>query len=122
MPRAATRDLTRLGLVLVPHAVRGRWLGRTLLLLGGVLAGAAGGHWVEAESARHAVAALPVAATAAGPSLQQQLEQSQLTLRVAESRGQELERQIAKLVQQLRESQEELTFFKKTRDAKSTPR
>jgi len=50
--------------------------------------------------------------------LAQQLEQSRMTQRMSESRSQELERQIATLVQQLRESQEELTFFRKARDGK----
>jgi len=120
MRRAAvTRDLTRLGLVLAPGVVRGRWFKRGVLVLAGVLAGAAASHLYEIQSPRATTLAL--AAPAAGPSpLQQQLDQSQLTLRVAESRSQELERQIASLVQQLRECQEELTFFKKTRDGKSS--
>ncbi len=120
MSRAATRDLTRLGLVLAPGVVRGRWLGRCALVVAGVVAGATASHFYdEAQPAR--AATLPMATPAAGPSpLQQQLEQSQLTLRLAESRSQELERQIATLVQQLRECQEELTFFKKTRDGKSS--
>ena len=120
MARAVTRDLTRLGLVLTPGVVRGRWLARCALVALGVLAGAAGIRvYDETRSARTAPLSVAAPATDTGP-LKQQLEQSQLTLRVAESRSQELERQIATHVQQLRESQEELTFFKKTRDAKSS--
>lgn len=124
MARAATRDLTRLGLVLVPRAVRGRWQGRVLLVLAGALAGGAAHPLYDAAmAARVPSAAHPAASAASGPSpMQQQLEQSQLTLRVAESRSQELERQIAGLVQQLRECQEELTFFKKTRDGRPSSR
>jgi hypothetical protein len=121
MARAVTRDLTRLGFVLTPGVVRGRWVARCAWVVLGVLAGAAAIRvYDETRSARTA-APLSVAAPATDAApLKQQLEQSQLTLRVAESRSQEQERQIATLVQQLRESQEELTFFKKTRDGKSS--
>lgn len=118
MARVATRDLTRLGLVLAPGVVRGRWLVRVVLALGGLLLGA-GAMRLYDSGLIQAVLSPPPAGVAAGPSpMQQQLEQSQLTLRVAESRSQELERQVATLVQQLRECQEELTFFRKTRDPK----
>jgi hypothetical protein len=121
MARAVTRDLTRLGLVLTPGVVRGRWIARCALVVLGVLAGAAGIRvYDETQSARAAPQSAAAPASDAAAPLKQQLEQSQLTLRVAESRSQELERQIATLVQQLRESQEELTFFKKTRDSKSS--
>ena len=120
MARAVTRDLTRLGLVLTPGVVRGRWVARCALVVLGVLAGAAAIRvYDETQSTRTAPLSVAAPATDTAP-LKQQLEQSQLTLRVAESRSQELERQIATLVQQLRESQEELTFFKKTRDGKSS--
>jgi len=120
MARAITRDLTRLGLVLTPSVVRGRWVARCALVVLGVLAGAAAIRvYDETQASRMAPLSVAAPATDASP-LKQQLEQSQLTLRVAESRSQEQERQIATLVQQLRESQEELTFFKKTRDTKSS--
>ena len=120
MARAVTRDLTRLGLVLTPGVVRGRWVARCALVVLGVLAGAAAIRvYDETQASRTAPLSVAAPANDAAP-LKQQLEQSQLTLRVAESRSQELERQIATLVQQLRESQEELTFFKKTRDSKSS--
>lgn len=60
----------------------------------------------------------PSAGAKAIEPLQQELDQSRLQLRVAEARSQELERQIDTLNQRLRESQEELTFFRKTRDGK----
>ena len=121
MARAVTRDLTRLGLVLTPGVVRGRWVARCALVVLGVLAGAAAIRvYDETQSARTAPLSVAAPATDTAAPLKQQLEQSQLTLRVAESRSQEQERQIATLVQQLRESQEELTFFKKTRDGKSS--
>ena len=121
MARAVTRDLTRLGLVLTPGVVRGRWVARCALVALGVLAGAAAIRvYDETQASRTAPLSVASPATDAAAPLKQQLEQSQLTLRVAESRSQELERQIATLVQQLRESQEELTFFKKTRDSKSS--
>jgi len=114
--RGATHKLTRLGVVLSHPSARRAWLGRCLLLLAGVLAGAAGGYlYADQQPGR----ALQQAAEAQDrQELQHQLEQGQLNLRVTEARSQELERQIAALVQQLRESQEELTFFRKARDAK----
>ena len=121
MARAVTRDLTRLGFVLTPGVVRGRWVARCALVVLGVLAGAAAIRvYDDTRLARTAPLSVAAPATDAAAPLKQQLEQSQLTLRVAESRSQEQERQIATLVQQLRESQEELTFFKKTRDSKSS--
>jgi hypothetical protein len=41
-----------------------------------------------------------------------------LALRLADARGQELEHQIDALNQRLRESTEELTFFRKAREGK----
>jgi chromosome segregation ATPase len=54
--------------------------------------------------------------------LQQAQEQARLQLRVAEARSQELEHQIDSLNQRLRESQEELTFFRKSRETKRPTR
>ena len=62
----------------------------------------------------------PLAAAAPDNSqqLEKRLEQARLTLSVSEARGQELERQIDALNQRLRETQDELTFFRKTREGK----
>jgi uncharacterized protein HemX len=116
MGRGATHKLTRLGLVLAHPSARTAWLARSLLLLIGVLAGAGGGYlYAEQQAGR----AQQLAAAAHDEHrLRRDLEQSELNLRVTEARSQELERQIAALVQQLRESQEELTFFRKARDGK----
>ena len=46
------------------------------------------------------------------------LDQARLELRLAAAHGQELERQVDTLNQRLREAQEALTFFRKTRDAR----
>jgi uncharacterized protein HemX len=114
--RGATHKLTRLGLVLSHPSARRAWLARGVLLLAGLATGAAGGYFYADE---HLGAAQQQAVAAQDQQrLRQQLEQSQLNLRVTEARSQELERQIAALVQQLRESQEELTFFRKARDGK----
>lgn len=114
--RGATQKLTRLGLVLSHPSARRVWLARAVLLLAGMLAGAAGGYrYADQQAGR---AEQEAAAAHDEQQLRQQLEQSQLKLRVTEARSQELERQIASLVQQLRESQEELTFFRKARDGK----
>jgi uncharacterized protein HemX len=79
-------------------------------------AGAALAFFYEAQHV--SVPPQPQAASQELPPLRAELEQSRLQLRVAEARGQELEHQIDTLNQQLRASQEELTFFRKTRDAK----
>ena len=70
----------------------------------------------------------PVSSVAAGPvvaaapdtskALEKRLEQARLTLSISEARGQELERQVDALNQRLREAQDELTFFRKTREGK----
>ncbi|CAD5375175.1 hypothetical protein RA210_U90064 [Rubrivivax sp. A210] len=49
---------------------------------------------------------------------QQMLDQQRLAQALARAHAQELERQIETLNQQLRACQEELTFFRRTRDAK----
>jgi chromosome segregation ATPase len=50
--------------------------------------------------------------------LKQQLDQARLALRLSSARSQELERQVDALNQRLRESTEELTFFRKAREGK----
>jgi septal ring factor EnvC (AmiA/AmiB activator) len=112
--RRATHELTRIGLVLSHRRARREWFGRAVLLLAGALAGAGGGYvtWGQPLGSLREQAAL----VKDQKQLQQQVEQSQQALRVSEARGQELERQIASLIQQLRESQEELTFFRKAGD------
>jgi hypothetical protein len=47
-----------------------------------------------------------------------ELEQSRLTLRMAEARGQELERQIDALNQRLRDSNEQLAFLRTAREGR----
>ncbi len=60
----------------------------------------------------------PVVPAAELVTLRQQLDQARMGLRVAEARGQELEKQIDALNQKLTESQDELTFFRKAREGK----
>jgi hypothetical protein len=114
--RGATHNLTRLGLVLSHRRARGDWLGRCALALAGLLIGAAAGYGYASRPLDDSPQR--TAAAQERQRLQQRLEQGQLTLRVSEARSQELERQIATLVKQLRESQDELTFFRKARDGK----
>lgn len=119
--RGATQRLTHIGLVLTHPRGRGEWLVRLLTLLFGLAIGMAaalvGTGW---QPGRDAVSAAAAAAQhqQREQQLQQQLDQSRDNLRLSEARSVELERQIASLIQQLRESQEELTFFRKARDAK----
>ena len=114
--RAAPRNLARVRLVLSQGRARRGWIVWCALVIAALLAGAAGSHlyWRErlAPLQQQAVALKDL------QQLQQGLDQSRLQLRVSEARGHELERQIDALNQRLRESQDELTFYRKTRDPK----
>ena len=115
--RHATRELTRVGLVLAPRRHSGRWLVRWAMLAL-VLGAAAGLGWIA-----HAELSPQAAPVALGPSpevmkLRRDSEQARLSLRVAEARAQELERQVDALNQRLREATEELTFFRKAREGR----
>ena len=118
MRRLAPTDLTRVALVLSPGRARHGWLAWGALVLIAGAAGAAGSsyYWMQRVDPLQQQAA----ASKDVPVLQRALEQSRLQLRVSDARSTELERQIDVLNQKLRESQEEVTFFRKTRDAKHT--
>jgi len=123
--RGATHRLTRIGLVLSHRRGNVEWVTRLALLMAGLLIGAGAGFlaidWLH-ERAPSATALQTqqqvIVQQQQQQQLQQQLEQSRQTVRLSEARSVELERQIATLVQQLRESQEELTFFRKAREGK----
>ena len=119
-----TRQLTRDTLVLAPLGLPFAW--RRPVLLAALMAS------VLAASQMHR-SALPglepdsVRSAAADPrpqqhqhqhQQQQMLDQARMALAVAQARGQELERQVDALNQRLREAQEALAFFRKTRDGK----
>jgi len=65
-------------------------------------------------------AAAPGAADVAAQMqpLRQEVDQTRLALRLAAARSHELERQVDALNQRLREATEELTFFRKAREAR----
>jgi uncharacterized protein HemX len=114
--RAASNNLARSRLVLSPgHTRRGGlvWCG---LVIAALLIGAAGSYVYWREQL------LPLQAQAAAlqdlPQLQHALEQSRLQMRVSEARSAELERQIDALNQRLRESQDDLAFYRKAHDSK----
>ena len=112
--RKVTQELTRIGLVLSPRRGRGAGGGwRARLGVARLVAGAGSylSWWQQPRD-------LQRLADAAHDQqrLQQALEQARLMLRVSEARGQELERQVDALNQQLHKSQEELTFFRKARE------
>ena len=123
--RKATRELTRIRLVLSPRRLHGGWFAFSALLAATVSI-AATPHLVPGLELPFAApspsaAAAPVVAVAApdnSKALEKRLEQARLTLSISEARGQELERQIDALNQRLRETQDELTFFRKTREGK----
>ena len=115
--RAATRDLTRVGLTLAPkRASAPRWLAALLLAGVAFAAGLGAGELLREPTAPVAVRA-PAPSAEIGP-LRQQLEQARMGLRVADARSQELERQIDALNQKLTEAQDELTFFRKAREGR----
>ena len=115
--RHATRELTRVGLVLAPRRGSGRWLVRWALLAMVLGAGAGLGY------AAHGELPATVLPAPAGPSpellkLRREGEQARLALRLAEARSEELERQVDALNERLRASTEELTFFRKAREGR----
>ena len=113
-----TASLTRIGLTLTPPPRRVRRFFVAVALVAIAFAAGFGAHELVREPPPLVVA--PAAATP-NPELaqlRQQLEQAQLGLRVADSRGQELERQVDTLNQKLTESQDELTFFRKAREGR----
>ena len=114
--RGVTQNLTRIGLVVSPRRGLGKWLARAALALICLAIGAAASHFYESRQADRLQQ--QAAAEHDQQQLQQQLDQSRLALRMSEARGQELEHEIATLIQKLRECQEELTFFRKARDGK----
>jgi hypothetical protein len=116
--RTATRDLTHVGLTLAPRSRRGRWFVVVAALVVAALVAGLGAGELLRESAPPVVVRTPAAPSAELAPLRQQLEQAKAALRIAEARGQELERQVDSLNQKLAESQDELTFFRKARDGR----
>ena len=114
----ATRDLTRVGLTLAPRRRSGRGaLVAVVFVAASFAAGLATAELLR-ERAPEVVVRAPAAPSGELVQLRQQLEQARMALRVADARGQELEKQIDTLNQKLTESQDELTFFRKAREGK----
>ena len=114
--RTASQRLSHVGLVVAPRRRASGWWLRAAVVAGVLGFGVATGYsWRES-------AIPPPQAPAASPAevraLREQLDQGRLALRLSEARSRELERQIDTLNQQLAESQEQLTFFRKARDGK----
>jgi len=116
-PRA-TRDLTRVGLTLAPRRRSGRGALVAIVLVVTAFAAGVGSAELLVERAAPVVVRTPAAPSAELAALRQQLEQARMALRVADARGEELEKQIDALNQKLTESQDELTFFRKAREGK----
>jgi len=106
-------DLARVRLVLASGRARGGWWSWCVIVLLALAGGAAAGHFYRIENVDLQAQA---AAAQEKQALQRGLEQARLQLRVAESHGQELEREIDALNRRLREAQEELSFVRKARD------
>ncbi len=114
--RTATQDLTHVGLVLAPRRAPGRWFAHCTLLVGALATGAGIGYAGRGQVPP--VVLQPVVPASETLALREQLEQTRLAQRLGDARSQELERQIDALNQRLRESQEELTFFRQARTGK----
>ena len=116
LSRRAAHEITRTVFVLSPSgAPAGGWA-RVGLVVVALLAIAAATrlHLDQRESSDHE----HTSAVQQVQALQHELEQSRLMQRVTAARSQELEREIDVLHRTLRESQDELTFFRKSRDGK----
>ena len=113
-----TQQLTRSLLVLARARAPAGW--RVPLLALGLAASLALAGHVNQDALPWPAPAATLAGAAAPDDRpgRQALDEARLALQLSEARGKELERQIDTLNQRLRESQEELTFFRKSRDAK----
>jgi uncharacterized protein HemX len=114
--RAASTDLARIKLVLSQGRARRGWIVWCALAVAALLAGAGVSelYWRQ----RLAPLQQQVAAMKDQQQLLEALEQSRLQMRVSEARSEELERQIGVLNRQLRECQQEFTFFRSTGSGK----
>ena len=111
----ATQRLSHVGLVVAPRRASRWWLRAAVAAL--VLSAGVACGWLWRESAIPLPQA-PAASPAEVRAPREQAEQGRLALRLSEARGRELEHQIDTLNQQLAETQEQLTFFKKAREGK----
>ena len=111
----ATQRLSHVGLVVAPRHASRWWLRVAVAAL--VLSSGVTGGWLWRERSIP-----PPEAAAASPAevraLRDEAEQGRLALRLSEARGRELEHQVNTLNQQLAETQEQLTFFKKAHEGK----
>ena len=121
----ATERLTRNLLVLAPARVVAGWrLPALAAALAASLFVASHVHrealpWASA-SAAPAGSAFAMAAPAFDPApLRKQIDQAELALQLSRAQAQELERQVDALNQRLRETQEELAFFRHAREPRS---
>ncbi len=116
--RSATRNLTRIGLVLAPRRAHGRRLARYGLLACVLAAGVGIGYAGRMPEPTGIVTPAMTSAVSETAQLRRQLEQARLAQRLGDARSLELERQIDALNQRLRDAQEELTFFRQARAGK----
>jgi hypothetical protein len=116
--RGAMQDLTRVRLTLAPRPRRARSIVLVATLAAAAFAGGAAVRELLPQETPAVVAHEPVPPAPELQRLREQLDQATMNLRLAESRGQELERQIDTLNQKLTESQDELSFFRKAREGR----
>ncbi|MDQ6628659.1 MAG: hypothetical protein M3Z29_09465 [Pseudomonadota bacterium] len=116
--RSATQHLSHARLVLAPSRAAGRQLVWSGALVGVLLAAGAGVAYVGRDKPVPTAQASAVRASIELKSMATQLDQSHLALRLSGARSQELEHQIDALNERLRASIDEVTFFRKAREAK----
>ena len=112
----ASQRLSHVGLVVAPRRRASRWWLGAAVVAVALMSGIAGGvFWRESVIPPPQA---PAATPAEVRALRDQVEQGRLALRLADARSRELEHQIDTLNQQLAESQEQLTFFRKSREGR----
>ena len=112
----ASQRLSHVGLVVAPKRRAGRWWLGAGVVATACATGIAGGVlWRESPIPTPQP---PAASPAEVRAWRDQVEQGRLALRLSDARSRELERQIDTLNQQLAESQEQLTFFRKSREGR----
>lgn len=115
--RSASRRLTHVTLELLPRRAAVRRLAWPALVMTALVAGAAIGYVGRSQ----APAIVQTPSVDLSPELRrsrEQLDRATSTLRMADARSQELERQVDGLNLRLRESNEELTFLRKAREGR----
>jgi uncharacterized protein HemX len=116
LARRDTRTLTGAPLVLTHRRLPAGWIAFITLSLAALLVGTGASQIYRSQ--QQATQHTRSAAQLRTQTLQTELDEARLLQRMSAARAQELEREIDTLNRSLRESQEELAFLRKARDAR----